>query len=179
MKNFGLTICLMAGALVAMTSQADAQRLRSRLGGRAIYNGMDAEGMTTTNDVGFVLPQNSVRMAAQNRFSPNRIYTYSNRGIEAGLTHQWNQQEALGRSWHDNYQSWRYGEPTALIVPPTAAFQTSYGWGVGQVRMFPIHHQFGKASPGIMSGGSGLFSRTPYHPSHTDQFGIYPVRAPW
>jgi hypothetical protein len=180
MKKFGLMICLVATVTVAMTSQADAQRLRSRLGTRAVYNGLDAEGMTTTNDVGFVSPMATARMAAQNPFAPNRLYTYSNRGIDAGLTHQWNQQEALGRSWHDNYQYWRYGEPTALVVPPTASYQTSYGWGVGQVRMFPIHHQFGKAGAGtIGGGGGGMFSRTPYWPSHTDQFGIYSVRAPW
>jgi hypothetical protein len=184
MRKFGLMICLVAGVATIMTSQAEAQRLHSRLhsrlGTRPVYNGMSAEAMTTTNDVGCVTPLATAGMALHNPFTPNRLYTYSNRGIEAGLTHQWNQQEALGRNWHGNYQYWRYGEPTALVVPPTASYQTSYGWGVGQTRMYPIHHQFGKAGAGIIGGGgNGMFSRTPYWPSHTDQFGIYSVRAPW
>ncbi|MEL7497801.1 MAG: hypothetical protein AAFN77_09340 [Planctomycetota bacterium] len=179
MKNFGLMVCVMIGSLI-VANEANAQ-LRGRLGGfkAPIYNGLDAEMMTTTNDVGFVSPAKTFRNAAKNRFSPHRIYTYSNTGIRAGLTHQWNQQEAASQPWHDNYQYWRYGEPTALVVPPTAAYQTSYGWGVGQVRSYPIHHQYGRGSAGTMGGGAGMFSRTPYWPSHTDQMGVYSVRAPW
>ena len=27
--------------------------------------------------------------------------------------------------------------------------------------------------------GGGVFKATPYWPTHTDQFGVYPVRGPW
>lgn len=30
-----------------------------------------------------------------------------------------------------------------------------------------------------MGEGGGMFQATPYWPSHTDQFGVYPVRSPW
>ena len=179
MKKLGLMICLMAGTFVLMADEADAQRFRSRINTRPIYNGQDVEGMTTTNDVGFVIPQNSMRMAVSNPFSPNRVFTYTNRGIQAGLTHQWNQEQARSQPWHGNFQYWRYGEPTALVVPPTASFETSYGWGVGQVRNHPIHHQYGKAGAGTLRGKDNSFTPTPYWPSHTSQFGVYPVRAPW
>lgn len=173
MKKFGLLVCLMVGSLV-MANNADAQ-LR---GNRTIYNGLGADAMTTTNDVGWVGPIKTVRGAARNRFSPNRLYTYSNAGVRSGLTHQWNQQEAASRPWHGNHQYWRYGEPTALVVPPTAGYQTSYGWGVGQVRSAPIHHQYGRGGAGMIGGGA-MSSPTPYWPSNTEQFGVYPVRAPW
>jgi len=178
MKKLGLLVCLAVGSLV-MTSEADAQ-LRSRLGGRgAIYNGLGADAMTTTNEVGRVSPVKTLNGALHNRFSPNRIYTYSNTGIKAGQTHQWNQQEAMSRPWHGNYQYWRYGEPTALVVPPTAGYQASYGWGVGQVRNFPIHHQYGRGGAGMMGGGAGTGTPSPYWPSHTDQLGGYSVRSHW
>lgn len=177
MKKYGFMIGLAVAGLL-MASDAEAQIL-GRLQRGPVYNGLDSEAMTSTNEVGRVSPAFTVRNAARNRFSPNRVYTYSNTGIRAGLTHQWNQQEAGSRNWHDNYQYWRYGEPTALVVPPTAGYQASYGWGVGQVRNFPIHHQFGRGTAGVMGGGAGTGTPTPYWPSHTDQLGVYSVRAPW
>jgi hypothetical protein len=55
--------------------------------------------------------------------------------------------------------------------------QSNYSWGVSQNTMTPVYHQFsGKAANG---GGGGVFKATPYWPSHTDQFGVYPVRGPW
>ena len=169
-------------SVIISATDADAQtRFRKRrLAGGSIYAGSDIEGMTITNDVGRVNPARSLKMASHNaHYSPQPYYSYSNRGINAGLTHGWNQQEQAARPWHGEYNNWRWGEPTALVVPPNSAYQTSYAWGVGQVRSTPIHHQFGRHDAGMIGGGEGMFSNTPYWPSSTDQFGVYPVRAPW
>ncbi len=48
--------------------------------------------------------------------------------------------------------------------------------GVSQNTMTPIHHQYGSTPT---PGGGGAFYGTPIWPSHTRQFGVYPVRAPW
>ena len=113
-------------------------------------------------------------------FSPAPFYAYSKLGVEAQETHQWNQLQAGSGPWHGNYNYWKYERPTALVVPPTAAFQTSYSWGVGNTRSTPIHHQFGGSGYGLIGGGGGGgFSNTPYLPSSTDQLGVYPVRGPW
>ncbi len=176
--TFGIVMMAM---LFVSASEADAQlRRRARdCNSSVIYAGQNVEGMTQTNDVGRVhLPQ-TIGMAMRNPYSPHPVYTYSNRGIQSGLINQWNQQEASSRPWHGDYGYWRWDEPTALVVPPTAAYQTSYAWGVGQVKSTPIHHQFGRYDAGMIGGGQGMFSRTPYWPSSTDQFGVYPVRAPF
>jgi hypothetical protein len=144
-----------------------------------IYSGRDAAGMVMTNDVGHVNPIRSAAFALRDPYSPHPYYAYSNQGIRAGLTHQWNYQEAGYRPWHGNYNYWRWAQPTALVVPPTSAYHSSYAWGVGQVRSTPIHHQFGREGAGMIGGGQGMFSNTPYWPSSTEQFGVYPVRAPW
>jgi hypothetical protein len=184
MKTKGFTIGLLSVVVMFMTTtESDAQlvrSLKSRVSSHfaPIYNGVDGDGMVMSDYTGFVLPQNTLKMAAQNHFSPEPIYTYSNPGIKAQRTHHWNQNEAMGRSWHDNYSNWRWEQPTALVVPPTAAYETSYSWGVGQVRSTPIHSQFGRQGAGMIGGGMGA-QRTPYWPSTTRQFGIYPVRAPW
>ena len=186
MKIKGLTVCVLAIVVaIASTSEVDAQlrgKVRSKIVSNqgSIYNGPDAAGMSTTHFQGFVRPTTTYRYAARNHFTPERVYTYSNRGLEAQRTHMWNQEEAACRSWHQDYQYWRWQEPTALVVPPTASYGTSYGWGVGQVRSTPIHSQYGRDGAGMSGGGGGAgASRTPYWPSSTDQFGIYPVRAPW
>ena len=182
MKKMGLTIgVVVIAVLVSSSTEADAQ-LKNRRGNRTpVYSGMDADGMTmSTYDKRLSLPR-SLKMAAHgNPYTPEKLYTYNNTGVLAQRTHSWNQQEAAGRPWHGDYQNWRWREPTALVVPPTASYQTSYAWGVGQVRSTPIHHQFGRQDAGMIGGGGGEgFSRTPYWPSSTEQFGLYPVRAPW
>ena len=182
MNRMGLTLGLVMVATIVMTStESDAQRHMRRGNRTPVYSGTDASGMTMTNDVGRIKLPRTLKMASHNRnFSPEPIYTYSNSGVSAGLTHQWNQNEAMSRPWHGDYSNWRWREPTALVVPPTASYQTSYAWGVGQVRSTPIHHQFGRQGAGMMGGGGGSgFSQTPYWPSNTSQFGLYPVRAPW
>jgi hypothetical protein len=80
--------------------------------------------------------------------------------------------------WHNNYYYTQWGEPVALVVPPTAEHITNYSWGVPSTRVTRIDHQFQRPYPGPYGGGYG-FSPTPYWPSDTRQYGIYPVRGPW
>ena len=86
---------------------------------------------------------------------------------------------AAQRPWHGPYAYTPYGTPVALVVPPTAKMHTSYSWGVGQSEMIPIYHQFHRDYPGEIGPSGYPFQATPYWPSHTDQFGVYPVRGPW
>jgi hypothetical protein len=123
-------------------------------------------------------PKQTLRNAARDAFSPNPVYAYSTAGLQAGHVHAWNQAQANAYSWHSGYNTWRFGQPTALVVPPTASHQTSYAWGVGQTRSTPIHHQFGRGS-GSFGGSGGGFQNAPYFPRSTNQFGYYPVRASW
>ena len=89
----------------------------------------------------------------------------------------WAQQQAAVRPWHGDYYYLKTGQPTALIVPPTIRMQQNYSWGVSQNTMLPVYHQFsGGPAP---ASPPGVFYATPYWPSHTNQFGVYPVRAPW
>lgn len=82
--------------------------------------------------------------------------------------------------WHGNYYHWQYGQPLALVVPPIANTQTSWGWGVAQTEVNSLHHQFKRPYPGEYGGGDfSRFRPTPYWPSHTDQFGVYAIRGPW
>lgn len=80
--------------------------------------------------------------------------------------------------WHGQYAYTPYGAPTALVVPPVADTMTSYSWGVAQSEVRPLYHQFGRAYVGP-GGGINGYRPTPQWPSHTDQFGVYPVRGPW
>lgn len=128
----------------------------------------------------YVGPFRHINLAARDHFSPDRFYTYSATGLDATRMNRWNGVQAQQYAWHGNYNYWRYGQPTALVVPPTAGFQTEYNWGVAQTRSLPIYHQFSQAGGGAPGGGGGAgFSNTPYWPSSTSQFGIYPVRSPW
>ena len=171
MKKYSMVTCFALAALVLMTAQSDAQSL---------FNGFDTEGYTTTlPSAGRIKTRRTVRSAIANKFSPHRLYAHSNPGNLAGLTHQWNETQAQSREWHGNYGHWRYNQPTALVVPATASYQMTYGWGVGGNRSLPIHHQFGRGTAGITGGGPGSSQQTPLFPSHSDQNGVYSVRAPW
>lgn len=117
--------------------------------------------------------------ASQDRFHPAPAYAYSRAGIDAARVEQWNRSRAQQTPWHGGHNYWRWNAPTALVVPPTASFQTSYSWGVGNTRSTPINHQFGVMNPGGGGGISQQFSSAPYWPSNTEQLGVYPVRAPW
>ncbi len=128
------------------------------------------------------MPFRAIGYAAGDHFSPDPLYAYGGAGLDATRVDNWNRNYAAPQyAWHGNYRYWRWGTPTALVVPPTAAFQSEYNWGVAQTRSMPIYHQFtGAGGAGI--GGSaqgGLFRPTPYRPSSTSHFGIYPVRGPW
>jgi hypothetical protein len=124
------------------------------------------------------LPQ-QVIYAARDHYSPHPYYAYSRNGINASREDQWNTQMGQQVPWHGDYNYWRWGVPTALVVPPTAAFQSEYNWGVGQTRSMPIYHQFGSTNPSPVGNGSGMYPNAPYWPGSTSQYGIYPVRAPW
>jgi hypothetical protein len=81
-------------------------------------------------------------------------------------------------NWNRNYANTEYGQPVALVVPPTANLQTNYGWGVASSRLSRIEHQFQRNFPGFGTFG-GPFRPTPVWPSDTTQFGVYYVRGPW
>lgn len=85
---------------------------------------------------------------------------------------------AEARPWHGDYYHTSWGRPVALVVPPNSKMISSYGWGVTATEINPIYHQFGRAYPGDMESGM-ILRPTPPWPSHTDQFGVYPVRGPW
>ncbi|MFO0914348.1 MAG: hypothetical protein U0795_15415 [Pirellulales bacterium] len=99
---------------------------------------------------------------------PAHWYTYYDRGA------YW---ASNNRPWHHVYSHTMYGQPMALIVPPTANMQTNYSWGVGRTRMSPVLHQFARPVP--VPGTVGPYNPTPAWPSDTNQFGVYSVRAPW
>ena len=86
---------------------------------------------------------------------------------------------AAQRPWHGPYAYTPWGMPVAMVVPPTSKMHTSWSWGVAQSEMIPIYHQFHRDYPGPGFGGPLDIYPTPYWPSHTDQFGVYPVRGPW
>jgi hypothetical protein len=81
-------------------------------------------------------------------------------------------------NWDYNYVHQQYGQPVALVVPPTANLQTNWGWGVSSSRISRIDHQFGRNYPGSGQFG-GPYRVTPAWPSDTTQYGVYYVRGPW
>ncbi len=144
--------------------------------------GADCIGAVGPGGKRYLNPVQAAALAARDHYSPQPLYAYSSAGLDATRMDYWNRQQAMQYSWHGGYNYWKYGAPTALVVPPTAAFQTEYNWGVAQTRTLPIYPQFTQS--GAIAGGPGLvgpgqFANTPYWPSSTSQFGIYPVRGPW
>ena len=95
----------------------------------------------------------------------------------ASVGDYWARNQSMQTPWHGEYYWLRTGQPTALIVPPTVTMQSNHSWGVSQNTMTPVYHQFGGNAPS--GGGGGIFKATPYAPSHSNQFGVYPVRGPW
>jgi hypothetical protein len=85
---------------------------------------------------------------------------------------------ATMRPWHGHYSSAKYGQPVALVVPPTAELQTNYGWGSVASRMSRIDHQFQRPWP-MGRGTPAGFLPTPAWPSDTRQFGVNYIRGPW
>lgn len=82
-------------------------------------------------------------------------------------------------NWNGNYANSAYGQPVALVVPPTANLQTNWGWGVGSSRVSRIEHQAQRNYPGTGPFGNLPWLKTPLWPSDTTQFGVNYVRGPW
>ncbi|KAA1261921.1 hypothetical protein LF1_44820 [Rubripirellula obstinata] len=100
-------------------------------------------------------------------------------GDPYAMTQVWSHNFAMDRAWHGGYQQQQYGQPLALVVPPTAHMRQTYSWGVSQNTNHAIHHQFGRSANFPGAAAAGTFRHTPNWPSHTDQFGMYYVRGPW
>ena len=149
-------------------------------GASVAYNGGTATDVPCfENGNSYPARRYSAYNAAHDQYHPHPYYAYGRRGIDATRQNAWNQNQMESHPWHGNYSYWKYNTPTALVVPPTAAFMTTYQWGVGQTQSNPIYHQFQHQSygGGIEGGAGGAW--TPYWPNSTQQFGLYPVRAPW
>lgn len=172
---FTFSVALIALAMMTATTQAQCSDCGgSAIGGRAIG------GRVIGGRFGGSIGNSPIKGIGRDFFSPHRVYSHSPAGELAQSTHDWNNSQQNVYSWHGGYQNWRWGTPTALVVPPNAGYQSTYAWGVGQVRSTPIHHQFGRGNAAMIGGGNGShFGWTPHWPSSTDQFGIYPVRGPW
>jgi hypothetical protein len=100
-------------------------------------------------------------------------------GPMAGATRRGARRHTAQSAWHGGYYHPAWGMPVALVAPPTAEFQTRWGWGVGNTRVTTIWHQFQRNYPGPGSYQRGMFRPTPPWPSDTDQFGVYYIRGPW
>ncbi|QDT07129.1 hypothetical protein K227x_55540 [Rubripirellula lacrimiformis] len=105
--------------------------------------------------------------------------TTAQAGDPYAVAQVWNHNYSMNRPWHGNYYNQSYGQPLALVVPPTAHMRQTLSWGVSQNKTYPIHHQFGRSAHSQPRAGQGNFQPTPIWPSHTDQFGTYYVRGPW
>jgi len=81
--------------------------------------------------------------------------------------------------WHGGYYYTAWGRPVPLVVPPTADYQTHWGWGAGNTRITPICPQFAPGWAGVVTADGVRFRPTPAWPSDTDQYGVYYVRGPW
>jgi hypothetical protein len=81
--------------------------------------------------------------------------------------------------WHGPFAHPQWGQPMALVVPPTADMQTNFSWGVARTRMTPLYHQFARPYPGEAGTPGAGWTPVPIWPSDTAQLGIYPVRGPW
>ena len=95
------------------------------------------------------------------------------------VTQVWAHNFAMDRPWHGGYYHPQYGQPLALVVPPTAHMRQTFSWGVSQNTNHPIYHQYGRSANSPGAGATGRFRAQPTWPSHTDQFGMYYVRGPW
>ena len=91
------------------------------------------------------------------------------------------QRRASQTPWHGAYYYPQWGGPVALVVPPTAEFQTNYSWGVPASRISPIDAQFSRNYPRLRlrRRRQQRFSAAALQPDSTDQFGVYYVRGPW
>lgn len=79
-------------------------------------------------------------------------------------------------AWHGSYYHSAWGQPVAMVVPPTVRWQSHYQWGVPSTRVTPVFHQFHRGF--LAPVEHPVFMPTPRWPSSTDQLGVYPVRGP-
>jgi hypothetical protein len=95
--------------------------------------------------------------------------------------HRYARVQAQNYTWHGGYYDPEWGTAVAVVVPPTAEFETRMGWGVTGTQTVPIWHQYSRPWPGPMSGGeySYGFKRPPAWPASTMQMGNYYIRGPW
>ena len=111
------------------------------------------------------------------------LFSTTNNVTQAGdplaMTEVWSYNFSMDRPWHSPYYNQMYGQPLAIVVPPTAHMRQTYSWGVSQNLMYPIHHQFDRSANSPGAAGYGTFLPTPPWPSHTDQFCYSYVRGPW
>jgi hypothetical protein len=84
-----------------------------------------------------------------------------------------------GGPWHTGYYHTAWAKPVPLVVPPTAKYQTMWGWGVGNFRVAPVYQQFEGPAWGQPYMGVERWYPTPYWPYDTLQFGVYYIRGPW
>ncbi|QDS96668.1 hypothetical protein FF011L_54800 [Roseimaritima multifibrata] len=96
-----------------------------------------------------------------------------------GFANRRAQNAPVEQPWHAGYQNIQYGQPIGLVVPPTVKMRQTYSWGVSQNLMYPVTQQYGRNNPGYGYAPGTGFRHTPNWPSHTDQFGVHYVRAPW
>jgi hypothetical protein len=82
-------------------------------------------------------------------------------------------------SWAAGYYDTAYGMPLAVLVPPTARWQTNYSWGVGGTRISRVGATFESQYPGPASYyNRGYYLPAPPQPTDTMQMGDYYVRGP-
>ena len=84
-----------------------------------------------------------------------------------------------GGGWEDGYYDPAWGMPLAVLVPPTARWQTDYSWGAGSSRISHVNSRFRPVYPGPESSyRMGDYLPAPPQPSDTRQMGDYNVRGP-
>jgi hypothetical protein len=110
----------------------------------------------------------AITFIAAARPAPAAVYFRSGQG-----------QSDPGGSWEGGYYDAAWGMPLAVIVPPTARWQTDYAWGAGGTRLSRINARFHYEYPGPESGyRQGNYLPAPPQPSDTRQMGDYYVRGP-
>ncbi|MGO9112739.1 MAG: hypothetical protein ACLP9L_26190 [Thermoguttaceae bacterium] len=81
--------------------------------------------------------------------------------------------------WNTTYYDPAWGMPEAVVVPPTARWQSNYAWGVGGSRLNRVGAQYQAEFPGPESAYNQRdYLAAPSQPSDTQQFGVNYVRGP-
>ena len=84
-----------------------------------------------------------------------------------------------GPEWNTSFYDPAWGMPEAVVVPPTARWQSNYAWGVGGSRLNRVGAQYQAEVPGPASAYNQRdYLPAPPQPSDTQQFGVNYVRGP-